>query len=61
MDFCNLCENMLYIKIDIDDENKLKNYCKNCNFEKELPKTTTPKNNTNVEVVTVTEKNRSLV
>lgn len=38
MDFCSLCENMLYIKIDIDDENKLKNYCKNCNFEKELPK-----------------------
>ena len=29
--------------------------------EKELPKKTTPKNNTNVEVVTVTEKNRSLV
>lgn len=39
MDFCNLCENMLYIKIDIDENEhqQLKNYCKNCNFEKDLP------------------------
>lgn len=27
MKFCNLCENMLYIKTE---ENKLYNYCKNC-------------------------------
>jgi DNA-directed RNA polymerase subunit M/transcription elongation factor TFIIS len=33
MDFCKLCENMLYIKIDDD---KLKNYCKNCNFSEEV-------------------------
>jgi DNA-directed RNA polymerase subunit M/transcription elongation factor TFIIS len=36
MDFCDLCDNMLYLKMKID-ENKLFNHCKNCNFEKELP------------------------
>ena len=33
MDFCKLCDNMLYIKID---EDKLKNYCKNCNFSEDV-------------------------
>ena len=39
MDFCELCENMLYIKIDTADGrfHQLKNYCKNCNYEKNLP------------------------
>ena len=34
MDFCEVCENMLYIKINEDDESserKLIYYCKNCN------------------------------
>lgn len=33
MDFCKLCDNMLYIKIE---EEILKNYCKNCNFSEEV-------------------------
>jgi DNA-directed RNA polymerase subunit M/transcription elongation factor TFIIS len=39
MEFCDLCENMLYIKIDMieNEKEQLKNYCKNCNFEKNLP------------------------
>ncbi len=39
MDFCTKCNNMLYIKIELDDnENQqIKNYCKNCNFSKNLP------------------------
>jgi len=39
MEFCEKCNNMLYINIESSDEgnNKLKNYCKNCNFSKELP------------------------
>ena len=39
MEFCDLCENMLYIKIAVLDNEKeqLKHYCKNCNFEKNLP------------------------
>ena len=39
MEFCEKCNNMLYIDIDSSDkgDNKLKNYCKNCNFSKELP------------------------
>jgi DNA-directed RNA polymerase subunit M/transcription elongation factor TFIIS len=28
MDFCNICDNMLYIKYDNEE---LQNYCKNCN------------------------------
>ena len=38
MDFCTLCENMLYVKIDLqDDKQQLQNYCKNCNYIKDLP------------------------
>ena len=39
MEFCEKCSNMLYISVDNTDEDKsiLKNYCKNCNFSKELP------------------------
>ena len=38
MEFCNLCENMLYVKIDVqDNKQQLQNYCKNCNFVKDLP------------------------
>lgn len=38
MEFCKLCENMLYVKIDVqDDKQQLQNYCKNCNYVKDLP------------------------
>ena len=30
MKFCNVCENMYYIKIDDDKENTLNYYCRNC-------------------------------
>ena len=30
MRFCNNCNNMLYIKIDEDDSNKIAYYCRNC-------------------------------
>lgn len=30
MKFCNICENMYYIKIDNDDQNSLNYYCRNC-------------------------------
>lgn len=36
MEFCNFCENMLYIKDKEDDKFDVKYYCKNCNFEKPL-------------------------
>ena len=32
MEFCSSCENMLYIKIDNEDENKLSFYCRKCGF-----------------------------
>lgn len=32
MEFCSICNNMLYIK---SNENKLIKYCKHCSFEKE--------------------------
>ena len=31
MDFCNICVNMLYTKVD--EEKNLVNYCKNCLYE----------------------------
>jgi DNA-directed RNA polymerase subunit M/transcription elongation factor TFIIS len=34
MEFCNHCQNMLYIKDD--DNHSVKLYCKNCTFEKPL-------------------------
>lgn len=38
MDFCERCQNMLYIRIQREDDNKqLTNYCKNCNYTKNLP------------------------
>ena len=41
MDFCEKCNNMLYINVEKteDGKNQLKNYCKNCNFSKELSNT----------------------
>lgn len=36
MEFCNFCDNMLYIKDEETDKFKVKQYCKNCNFEKPL-------------------------
>ena len=36
MDFCNYCNNMLYIKDNEEDKFDVKYYCKNCNFEKPL-------------------------
>lgn len=39
MEFCNLCENMLYIKDNPDDAFDVKLYCKNCNFNKPLSET----------------------
>ena len=33
MKFCIKCENMYYISIDADDENKLSYYCRNCGFK----------------------------
>lgn len=36
MEFCNFCDNMLYIKDNEDDRFDVKYYCKNCNFEKPL-------------------------
>ena len=30
MKFCNVCDNMYYISINSEDENKLIYYCKNC-------------------------------
>jgi DNA-directed RNA polymerase subunit M/transcription elongation factor TFIIS len=36
MEFCEFCENMLYIKDADDDSFNVKYYCKNCHFEKPL-------------------------
>lgn len=36
MEFCELCENMLYIKNNPEDAFDVKYYCKNCQFEKPL-------------------------
>ena len=33
MKFCNQCENMLYIKINQENENHLNYYCRNCGYE----------------------------
>ena len=33
MKFCNKCDNMYYIRISTDDENKLIYYCRNCGHE----------------------------
>lgn len=36
MDFCDFCENMLYIKDNPDDAFDVIFYCKNCQFQKPL-------------------------
>jgi len=36
MHFCNICENMYYIKIDSKDTNKLIYYCRKCGNEDNL-------------------------
>jgi len=33
MKFCSVCDNMYYLKIDDNDENKLLYYCRNCGNE----------------------------
>lgn len=33
MKFCIKCENMYYIQIDSDDNNKLSYYCRNCGYK----------------------------
>jgi DNA-directed RNA polymerase subunit M/transcription elongation factor TFIIS len=33
MHFCSTCNNMYYIRINADDENKLVYYCRNCGNE----------------------------
>ena len=36
MHFCNVCNNMYYIRIDGEDSNKLIYYCRNCGNEDTL-------------------------
>ena len=36
MHFCNICNNMYYIRIDSKDTNKLIYYCRNCGNEDSL-------------------------
>lgn len=36
MHFCNVCQNMYYIRINSKDTNKLVYYCRNCGNEDEL-------------------------
>lgn len=36
MRFCDVCDNMLYVSTDADEN--LKMYCKNCNFHKSIMK-----------------------
>lgn len=36
MEFCNFCDNMLYIKSNEENPFDVKYYCKNCTFEKPL-------------------------
>lgn len=36
MHFCNVCNNMYYIRIDADNPNKLIYYCRNCGNEDNL-------------------------
>ena len=33
MHFCSQCDNMYYIRVDGDDENRLIYYCRNCGHE----------------------------
>ena len=33
MNFCNKCDNMLFVKLSLDDPNVLVNYCRNCGNE----------------------------
>jgi DNA-directed RNA polymerase subunit M/transcription elongation factor TFIIS len=50
MKFCNICENMYYIKIDDDDSNLLNYYCRNCgNTDKNYTKENIIINKTNIK------------
>jgi len=50
MKFCNICENMYYIKIDDDDSNLLNYYCRNCgNKDKNYKKENIIINKTNIK------------
>ena len=33
MNFCNQCDNMLFVKLSLDNPNVLVNYCRNCGNE----------------------------
>lgn len=35
MKFCVKCDNMYYIGVDVDDNNKLIHYCRNCKYKDE--------------------------
>lgn len=35
MEFCDMCDNLLYLKAD-DDENTLVKYCKHCQFTRKV-------------------------
>lgn len=39
MQFCEFCNNMLYIKVDEDNQEKVNLYCKNCKYNEELSNT----------------------
>jgi len=50
MKFCNICENMYYIKIDDDNSNLLNYYCRNCgNTDKNYTKENIIINKTNIK------------
>ena len=36
MHFCSICNNMYYIRINVEDPNKLVYYCRNCGNEDKL-------------------------
>jgi DNA-directed RNA polymerase subunit M/transcription elongation factor TFIIS len=43
MQFCDFCNNMLYIKVDEDNHLNVSMYCKNCKYNQELSKENTQK------------------
>jgi DNA-directed RNA polymerase subunit M/transcription elongation factor TFIIS len=58
MNFCDNCDNLCYIKLDENQEDKLTYYCKNCNNEQLITndnlivlKTNFKKNNNNYNII----------
>lgn len=50
MKFCNICENMYYIKIDDDNQNNLNYYCRKCgNIDKNYTKENITVNKTDLK------------